>query len=242
VISLSEEKKNLEKELKNKNEFFAQEIENMKKEYETNFNSLREKFEMSYKNQIINMKESKYDNLTQIKDLEINTLNEKINSLKKENNKLESDYENLKLEKKNDNSLQNSLLNHKLLNTNTTTNNNNHIVLNQKHTIQNTHQLVNKINLGNSYNIKKLSKSPETKQNNNNSNKKENKIESKISNISLKTNRDRISSGKGKSPLLAKLKLNIDNNLLKEKGLKKNKAEFCKTENNFNNKEIKKKK
>jgi serine/threonine kinase 38 len=150
--------------------------------------------------------------------------------------------ENLKLEKKNDNSLQNSLLNHKLLNTNTTTNNNNHIVLNQKHTIQNTHQLVNKINLGNSYNIKKLSKSPETKQNNNNSNKKENKIESKISNISLKTNRDRISSGKGKSPLLAKLKLNIDNNLLKEKGLKKNKAEFCKTENNFNNKEIKKKK
>ena len=150
--------------------------------------------------------------------------------------------ENLKLEKKNDNSLQNSLLNHKLLNTNTTTNNNNHIVLNQKHTIQNTHQLVNKINLGNSYNVKKLSKSPETKQNNNNSNKKENKIESKISNISLKTNRDRISSGKGKSPLLAKLKLNIDNNLLKEKGLKKNKAEFCKTENNFNNKEIKKKK
>ena len=150
--------------------------------------------------------------------------------------------ENLKLEKKNDNSLQNSLLNHKLLNTNTTTNNNNHIVLNQKHTIQNTHQLVNKINLGNSYNIKKLSKSPESKQNNNNSNKKENKIESKISNISLKTNRDRISSGKGKSPLLAKLKLNIDNNLLKEKGLKKNKAEFCKTENNFNNKEIKKKK
>ena len=123
--------------------------------------------------------------------------------------------ENLKLEKKNDNSLQNSLLNHKLLNTNTTTNNNNHIVLNQKHTIQNTHQLVNKINLGNSYNVKKLSKSPETKQNNNNSNKKENKIESKISNISLKTNRDRISSGKGKSPLLAKLKLNIDNNLLK---------------------------
>ena len=149
--------------------------------------------------------------------------------------------ENLKLEKKNDNSLQNSLLNHKLLNTNTTTNNNNHIVLNQKHTIQNTHQLVNKINLGNSYNVKKLSKSPETKQNNNNSNKKENKIESKISNISLKTNRDRISSGKGKSPLLAKLKLNIDNNLLKEKGIKK-KGEFCKTENNFNNKEIKKKK
>ena len=114
-------------------------------------------------------------------------------------------------------------------------------MLNQKHTVQNTHQLVNKINLGNSYNIKKLSKSPESKQNNNNtnSNKKENKIESKIS--TLKTNRERISSGKGKSPLIAKLKLNIDNNLLKEKGLKK-KGEFCKTENNFNNKEIKKKK
>ena len=149
-----------------------------------------------------------------------------------------------KKEKKNENSQQNSLLNHKLLNTNpniNNNNNNNHIVLNQKHTVQNTHQLVNKINLGNSYNIKKLSKSPESKQNNNNtnSNKKENKIESKIS--TLKTNRERISSGKGKSPLLAKLKLNIDNNLLKEKGLKK-KGEFCKTENNFNNKEIKKKK
>ena len=150
--------------------------------------------------------------------------------------------------KKEKNSLQNSLLNHKLLNTNpninnnnNNNNNNNHIVINQKHTVQNTHQLVNKINLGNSYNIKKLSKSPESKQNNNNtnSNKKENKIESKIS--TLKTNRDRISSGKGKSPLLAKLKLNIDNNLLKEKGIKK-KGEFCKTENNFNNKEIKKKK
>ena len=149
-----------------------------------------------------------------------------------------------KKEKKNENSQQNSLLNHKLLNTNpniNNNNNNNHIVLNQKHTVQNTHQLVNKINLGNSYNIKKLSKSPESKQNNNNtnSNKKENKIESKIS--TLKTNRERISSGKGKSPLLAKLKLNIDNNLLKEKGLKK-KGEFFKTENNFNNKEIKKKK
>ena len=150
-----------------------------------------------------------------------------------------------KKEKKNENSQQNSLLNHKLLNTNpninNNNNNNNHIMLNQKHTVQNTHQLVNKINLGNSYNIKKLSKSPESKQNNNNtnSNKKENIIESKIS--TLKTNRDRISSGKGKSPLLAKLKLNIDNNLLKEKGIKK-KGEFCKTENNFNNKEIKKKK
>ena len=149
-----------------------------------------------------------------------------------------------KKEKKNENSQQNSLLNHKLLNTNpniNNNNNNNHIMLNQKHTVQNTHQLVNKINLGNSYNIKKLSKSPESKQNNNNtnSNKKENKIESKIS--TLKTNRERISSGKGKSPLLAKLKLNIDNNLLKEKGLKK-KGEFFKTENNFNNKEIKKKK
>ena len=166
---------------------------------------------------------------------------------KKNNDKKEVITEETK-NKKEKNSLQNSLLNHKLLNTNpninnnnNNNNNNNHIVINQKHTVQNTHQLVNKINLGNSYNIKKLSKSPESKQNNNNtnSNNKENKIESKIS--TLKTNRERISSGKGKSPLLAKLKLNIDNNLLKEKGIKK-KGEFCKTENNFNNKEIKKKK
>ena len=177
-------------------------------------------------------------NKNDVKDNKKNNINDKKEVITEETKN--------KKEKKNENSQQNSLLNHKLLNTNpninnNNNNNNNHIVLNQKHTIQNTHQLVNKINLGNSYNIKKLSKSPESKQNNNNtnSNKKENKIESKIS--TLKTNRERISSGKGKSPLLAKLKLNIDNNLLKEKGLKK-KGEFCKTENNFNNKEIKKKK
>ena len=175
-------------------------------------------------------------NKNDVKDNKKNNINDKKEVITEETKN--------KKEKKNENSQQNSLLNHKLLNTNpniNNNNNNNHIVLNQKHTVQNTHQLVNKINLGNSYNIKKLSKSPESKQNNNNtnSNKKENKIESKIS--TLKTNRERISSGKGKSPLLAKLKLNIDNNLLKEKGLKK-KGEFCKTENNFNNKEIKKKK
>ena len=175
-------------------------------------------------------------NKNDVKDNKKNNINDKKEVITEETKN--------KKEKKNENSQQNSLLNHKLLNTNpniNNNNNNNHIMLNQKHTVQNTHQLVNKINLGNSYNIKKLSKSPESKQNNNNtnSNKKENKIESKIS--TLKTNRERISSGKGKSPLLAKLKLNIDNNLLKEKGLKK-KGEFCKTENNFNNKEIKKKK
>ena len=174
-------------------------------------------------------------NKNDVKDNKKNNINDKKEVITEETKN--------KKEKKNENSQQNSLLNHKLLNTNPNinNNNNNHIVLNQKHTVQNTHQLVNKINLGNSYNIKKLSKSPESKQNNNNtnSNKKENKIESKIS--TLKTNRERISSGKGKSPLLAKLKLNIDNNLLKEKGLKK-KGEFFKTENNFNNKEIKKKK
>ena len=176
-------------------------------------------------------------NKNDVKDNKKNNINDKKEVITEETKN--------KKEKKNENSQQNSLLNHKLLNTNpninNNNNNNNHIVLNQKHTVQNTHQLVNKINLGNSYNIKKLSKSPESKQNNNNtnSNKKENKIESKIS--TLKTNRERISSGKGKSPLLAKLKLNIDNNLLKEKGLKK-KGEFFKTENNFNNKEIKKKK
>ena len=179
-------------------------------------------------------------NKNDVKDNKKNNINDKKEVITEETKN--------KKEKKNENSQQNSLLNHKLLNTNpninnnnNNNNNNNHIVINQKHTVQNTHQLVNKINLGNSYNIKKLSKSPESKQNNNNtnSNKKENKIESKIS--TLKTNRDRISSGKGKSPLLAKLKLNIDNNLLKEKGIKK-KGEFCKTENNFNNKEIKKKK
>ena len=175
-------------------------------------------------------------NKNDVKDNKKNNINDKKEVITEETKN--------KKEKKNENSQQNSLLNHKLLNTNpniNNNNNNNHIMLNQKHTVQNTHQLVNKINLGNSYNIKKLSKSPESKQNNNNtnSNKKENKIENKI--IKLKTNRERISSGKGKSPLLAKLKLNIDNNLLKEKGIKK-KGEFCKTENNFNNKEIKKKK
>ena len=217
IIDDKDTNKNLEEN--NDDEDIINNDENVEEEIEDNEND---------KNHNKNDKKSNNENL-----------NEKNHKVTEET---KNKKENLKLEKKNDNSLQNSLLNHKLLNTNTTTNNNNHIVLNQKHTIQNTHQLVNKINLGNSYNIKKLSKSPETKQNNNNSNKKENKIESKISNISLKTNRDRISSGKGKSPLLAKLKLNIDNNLLKEKGLKKNKAEFCKTENNFNNKEIKKKK
>ena len=192
------------------------------------------------------LEENEENNNNHEKDNNNNNKND-VKDNKKNNDKKEVITEETK-NKKEKNSLQNSLLNHKLLNTNpninnnnNNNNNNNHIVINQKHTVQNTHQLVNKINLGNSYNIKKLSKSPESKQNNNNtnSNKKENKIESKIS--TLKTNRDRISSGKGKSPLLAKLKLNIDNNLLKKKGIKK-KGEFCKTENNFNNKEIKKKK
>ena len=235
IIDDKDTNKNLEEN--NEDEDIINNDENDEEDNEDNNENDKNDNHINKKSHDENINENKNETL---KDNKKNNIKDKKEVTTEE---AKNKKENLKPEKKSDNSLQNSLLNHKLLNTNTTTNNNNHIVLNQKHTIQNTHhQLVNKINLGNSYNIKKLSKSPETKQNNNNSNKKENKIESKISNISLKTNRDRISSGKGKSPLLAKLKLNIDNNLLKEKGLKKNKAEFCKTENNFNNKEIKKKK
>jgi len=236
IIDDKETNKNLEENGENENED-EDVINNDENELEENNENNNEK------NEDDNNDENNDDN---------NNKNHNIND-KKETEEIKNKKENLKIEKKNENSLQNSLLNnnHKILNTiaNTNINNNHNNVINQKHVLQNNY----KINLGNTYNKKKLSKSPEMKQNNNdksnnnnnnnnNSNKKENKIDSKISNISLKSNRDRISSGKGKSPLLAKLKINIDNNLLKDKGIKKNKGEFCKTENNFNNREIKKKK
>ncbi len=70
-------------------EFFNEEIENLKNEYESNCNKLREQFEKSCKN--INMIENKYNNLSKLKeDSEINSLKEKITKFENENYNIKS--------------------------------------------------------------------------------------------------------------------------------------------------------